>query len=103
MGAVSGAGGVVQRPQVDLVISNPPYTRRGSDGGNEESIARVFSLPVGDKESQEAIKDRTSDLLAGTPANQIAGHGTSFVVLADRMVNPGGRIAFCASGYIFGG
>ena len=94
VGAASGVGGFVQRPQVDLVISNPPYTRRGSDGGNEESIARVFSLPEGDKESQRAIRDRTTDLLAGTPANQIAGHGSSFVVLADRMVNPGGRIAF---------
>ena len=94
VGAVSGAGGFVQRPQVDLVISNPPYTRRGSDGGNEGSIARVFSLPEGDKESREAIKVRTSALLEGTPANQIAGHGSSFIVLADRMVNLGGRIAF---------
>ena len=29
-----------------------------------------------------------------TPANQIAGHGSSFTVLADRIVKPGGRIAF---------
>ena len=41
-----------------------------------------------------AIKKRTSELLRGTPANQKAGHGSSFSVLADRMVNPGGRIAF---------
>ena len=94
VGAARGAGGFVQRPQVDLVISNPPYTRQGADGGNEESIARVFSLPVGDKESRDAIKDRTSALLNGTPGNLIAGHGSSFMVLADRMVNRGGRIAF---------
>ena len=94
VGAASGVGGFVPRPQVDLVISNPPYTRRGSDGGNEESIARVFSLPDGDKESRNAIAARTSALLKGTPANQTAGHGSSFTVLADRMVNPGGRIAF---------
>ena len=32
-------------------------------------------------------------MLRGTPANQIAGHGSSFTVLADRLIKPGGRIA----------
>ena len=93
IGAVSGVGSLVRHPQADLVISNPPYTRRGSDGGHEESLARVFSLPEGDAESQSAIAKRTSELLKGTPANMNAGHGTSFTVLADRLVNPGGRAA----------
>ena len=92
--AVNGEGGVIHTPQVDLVISNPPYTRRGSDGGNEEAIARVFDLPENDPDKEEALKRATSALLKGTPANQIAGHGTSFLVLADKMVKPGGRIAF---------
>ena len=35
VGAVSGTGGLVSLPSADLVISNPPYTRRGSDGGKE--------------------------------------------------------------------
>ena len=91
--AASGAGGVVQRPKADLVISNPPFTRRGSDGGKEEALSRVFSLPEGDMESQQAIAKRTSALLKGTAANQMAGHASSFAVLADRIVNPGGRIA----------
>ena len=93
IGATSSAGSIVQRPQVNLVISNPPYTRRGSDGGHEESLARVFSLPDGGAESQNAIAKRTSALLKGTPANQMAGHASSFTVLADRLVNPGGRLA----------
>ncbi len=93
IGAASGEGGIVHRPNADLVISNPPFTRRGSDGGKEEAIARVFSLPEGDTESQQAIAKRTSALLKGTAANQIAGHGSSFAVLADRLVKPGGRIA----------
>ncbi len=37
IGAASGTGGIVQRPMTDLVISNPPFTRRGSDGGKEEA------------------------------------------------------------------
>ena len=93
IGAASGEGGIVQRPIADLVISNPPFTRRGSDGGKEEAIARVFSLPEGDTESQQAIAKRTSALLRGTAANQIAGHGSAFAVLADRLVKPGGRIS----------
>ena len=93
IGAASGAGGIVQRPMTDLVISNPPFTRRGSDGGKEEALSRVFSIPEGDLESQQAIAKRTSALLKGTAANQIAGHASSFTVLADRMVKPGGRVA----------
>ena len=94
LGATSGTGSLVSRPRADLVITNPPYTRRGADGSSEDAIARVFSVPSGDKESMDAIKKRTGELLKGTPANQRAGHGSSFSVLADRMVNPGGRIAF---------
>jgi hypothetical protein len=94
IGARSGiSGALIPRPSVDLVISNPPYTRRGSDSGHEESMARIFSLPEGDSEAQAKISRRTSELLRGTAANQIAGHGSSFAVLADRMVKRGGRIA----------
>ena len=93
IGAVSGTGGLVPLPSADLVISNPPYTRRGSDGGKEEAIARVFQLPEGDKDAEKAIRVHTSALLKGTPANQMAGHASSFTVLADRLVKRGGRVA----------
>ena len=93
IGAKGGAGSVVIAPRSDLVISNPPFTRRGSDGGKGEALARVLDLPAGDAEAQQAVARRTSALLKGTPANQMAGHGTSFTVLADRLVNRGGRIA----------
>ena len=93
IGAMSNTGSIVQRPTADLVISNPPFTRRGSDGGKEKAISRVFSLPEGEPRSIDAVKKRTSALLRGTAANQNAGHGTSFTVLADRLVNRGGRIA----------
>ena len=94
LGGMGAGGGLVKRPQADLVISNPPFTRRGSDGGKEEAISRVFSIPEGDSESKKAITKWTSGLLKQTPANQIAGHGSSFAVLADRIVKPNGRIAF---------
>ena len=93
IGAKSGAGTLVERPQADLVISNPPFTRRGSDGGKQEAISRVFSIPEGDLHSQQAVAKRTTALLKGSAANQMAGHASSFTVLADRLVNPGGRVA----------
>ena len=93
IGATTGRGTIVQRPRADLVISNPPFTRRGSDRGKEEAISRVFSLPSGDEQALQAIAKRTSALLQGTEANQMAGHASSFTVLADRMVKRGGRIA----------
>ena len=93
VGALGVTGGLIERPLADLVICNPPFTRRGSDGGKEEAISRLFSIPEGDEESKEEMKRRTSALLAGTPANQIAGAASSFTVLADRLVKPGGRVA----------
>ena len=93
MGATAGTGSIVHRPNADLVISNPPFIRRVSAPGKKEAIARVFSISEGDEDSKRAISKRTSALLKGAAANQIAGHASSFTVLADRMVNPGGRIA----------
>ena len=93
IGAMGGEGGLVPLPSADLVISNPPYTRRGSDGGKEDAIARVFQLPEGDENSKKAIASHTSALLRGTPANQMAGHASSFTALADRLVKRNGRVA----------
>lgn len=94
IGAKSGVGSIVRHPQADLVISNPPYTRSGNDGGKDKSsLASVFSLPEDDPESLKLMVEHISKLLRGTPANKIAGHASSFTVLADRIVNPGGRLA----------
>ena len=92
--ATSGSGGVVDRPRADLVISNPPYTRSGNDGGKDKSaLASVFSLPQDDANSLQSMVAHISRLLRGTPANKVAGHASSFTVLADRLVEWGGRIA----------
>ncbi|MCY3959861.1 MAG: hypothetical protein OXG65_16440 [Chloroflexi bacterium] len=93
VGAKGSAGKLVQRPRADLVISNPPFTRRGSDGGKGEALARVLDVPEGDAETRSAVARQTSTLLKGTPANQTAGHAASFTVLADRLVRPDGRLA----------
>ena len=93
IGATGSAGSLVESPRADVVISNPPFTRRGSDGGKGEALARVLDLPAGDVDAQRAVARRTSALLKGTPANQMAGHAASFTVLADRLVKSDGRLA----------
>ena len=93
IGATGSAGSLVESPRADVIISNPPFTRRGSDGGKGEALARVLDLPAGDAEAQRAVARRTSALLKGTPANQMAGHAASFTVLADRLIKPDGRLA----------
>ena len=65
IGARSGTGTLVPLPKADLVISNPPYVRRGSDGGKGDAIARMFSLSHGDRESQQAIAEKNFSLTEG--------------------------------------
>ena len=67
VGASSGAGSIVQHPNADLVICNPPFTRRGSDGGKGDALDRVFSIPEGDSETQQAVRQRTAALLKRHP------------------------------------
>jgi hypothetical protein len=72
VGPKSGITGVlVPRPNVDLVICNPPYPRRGSDGGHEEAMARIFALPEGDREAQARIGEDSPTyyrIAAGNPS-----------------------------------
>ena len=79
----------VQRPQPNLVIANPPYTRSTGNDGDER---RVFGHKPGI--DQRAMSSRLSTLISGTPANQKAGLASAFAVLADKIINPGDQLAF---------
>ena len=77
----------VELPEVDLVIMNPPFTRSqggsrllGSLDAKEFPVARRQLRRLG---QQDDISGRIS-----------AGLGALFIPLADRMVRPGGRLAF---------
>lgn len=84
--------GGVSRPTSSLVIANPPFTRFGSASGKGELNNRVFGHVPKDVESK--LTSELSKRLAHTPANQKAGLASAFIVLADRMLEPNGRIAF---------
>ena len=70
----------------DLVIMNPPFTRRTGDADR----FTAFGTSV---EEQRAMSQRESELGANTIADWNAGLGTAFAAIADNMVKPGGRIA----------
>ena len=83
---------VTDRPMSSLVIANPPFTRFGSASGKGELNNRVFGHVPKDVESK--LTSELSKRLADTPANQKAGLASAFIVLADRMLESNGRIAF---------
>lgn len=93
VGALEGkTSSTIKRPEPKLVIANPPYRRHNSSTGRGEGQNRVFGHK--DLADERDLAGRLSALLVGKPANQIAGLGSVFVVLADDLLEPGGRMAF---------
>lgn len=84
---------IAQRPCADLVIMNPPYTRHEGPGDGSDTYSTVFGL-FRDPEVERQMSRALVRALRGTPANQRVGLASAFVVLADRLVREGGRIAF---------
>ncbi len=84
----TGAGfsysATAELPALDLCVMNPPFVR--SVGGN----LLFGSLPDERGKLQTELKHRVKRL----GASATAGLGSVFVALADRWLNPGGRLAF---------
>ena len=95
---VTGAGEVeddVAMPSdCHLVIANPPFTRAGGPGDQENTLWNpIFGslLAAGDSERMKSALKRT---LEGTPGSLYAGLGSAFIVLAHQKLRIGGRLAF---------
>jgi hypothetical protein len=72
-------------PDIDLCVMNPPFVR--SVGGN----LLFGSLPDHEREQlQKVLKNRAKTL----PASIVAGLGSVFIVIADKYLREGGRMAF---------
>ena len=67
-----------QRPKVDVVIMNPPYSRTHTN-------STIFNDP-----SKDA---KLSKLAVNTPANAFAGLASHFIVLADKLLKQNGILA----------
>ena len=84
----------IQFPEeVDLIIANPPYTRTGGPGDQEnKSWNPIFGSLIND-EDQKKMNSALNKALSGTPASALAGLGSAFVVLAHQHLKIGGRLA----------
>lgn len=94
-GSVDSPGdtaGSAPRPCADLVIMNPPYTRHEGPGDGSDTFTTVFGS-FRDPDVERQMSRALVRALRGTPANQRVGLASAFVILADRLVRQGGRIA----------
>ena len=89
----SDTAGSAPRPCADLVIMNPPYTRHEGPGDGSDTFTTIFGS-FRDPDVERQMSRALVRALQGTPANQRVGLASAFVVLADRLVREGGRIAF---------
>jgi len=83
-GAAHSQDGSAELPKLDLCVMNPPFVR--SVGGN----LLFGSLPDERGRLQTELKRRVKQI----GASATAGLGSVFVALADRWLNPEGRLAF---------
>lgn len=78
----------------DLVIANPPYTRAGGPGDEQNTSWNPIFGALLSKREQEQMKNALNRTLRNTPAGVYSGLGSAFLVLAHHNLRGGGRIAF---------
>jgi hypothetical protein len=79
----------------DLVVMNPPFTRSTDHGsGKHNNVPNpMFAAFANTKAEQKKMADASNKLTAGTSAHGNAGEASIFLVLADRKIKDGGRLA----------
>jgi len=79
----------------DLVVMNPPFTRSTDHGsGKHNNVPNpMFAAFANTKEQQKKMAEATKQLTAATSAHGNAGEASIFLVLADRKIKDGGRLA----------
>jgi hypothetical protein len=79
----------------DLVVMNPPFTRSTDHGSSKHNNVPnpMFAAFSNSKEEQKKMAEATQRLTVGTSAHGNAGEASIFLVLADRKIKDGGRLA----------
>ena len=78
----------------DVMIANPPFTRAGGPGTEENTDWNPLFGSVLSKVDQRLMTNVLRGTLASSPASLYAGLGSAFLVLAQECVKAGGRLAF---------
>ncbi len=79
----------------DLVVMNPPFTRSTDHGSSKHNNVPnpMFAAFANTKQEQKKMAEAMQQLTAGTSAHGNAGEASIFLVLADRKIKDGGRLA----------
>lgn len=80
--------------QCDLFIANPPFTRAGGPGSEENADWNPLFGSVLSSADAKAMQQALRKTLDPTPGSLYAGLGSAFTVLAHERVKRGGRLAF---------
>ena len=88
---------------IDLAIANPPYTRAGGPGSDDNTSWNPLFGSVLSKRDANLMRRTLKEMLSGTPASLYAGLGSAFLVLADENLGAGGRLAFVLQGTVMTG
>ncbi len=96
---ITGTGEVADRSvrmpsDCHLVIANPPYTRAGGPGDEQNTVWNPIFGSLLDQSDAEKMQQALRTTLDGTAASLYAGLGSAFVVLADEALEDEGRLAF---------
>lgn len=78
----------------DMVVMNPPFTRDTNHEAAKWNVPNPMFAAFGSPDEQQREMARASErLLRGTSAHGNAGEASAFLVLADRKLKDGGRLA----------
>ncbi|MDE2999175.1 MAG: hypothetical protein OXU79_08890 [Gemmatimonadota bacterium] len=77
-----------------LIIANPPFTRAGGPGDEDNTHWNPIFGSMLDSDDATEMKSALRKTLSKTPASLYAGLGSAFVVLAHEKLPIGGRMAF---------
>jgi len=103
------SGSAEQREQMDmpgkchLVIANPPYTRAGGPGNEDNSNWNPIFGSLLDGKDADTMKRALEKALSPTAASMYAGLGSAFVELANQHLDHQGRLAFVLPGTLLSG
>ena len=85
---------VAKLHECHLVLANPPFTRAGGPGDQENTRWNPIFGSLLDKADSRKMQGSLRKMLKDTPASLYAGLASAFILLADECLSRNGRLAF---------
>ncbi|MDA8000484.1 MAG: hypothetical protein MPL62_04200 [Alphaproteobacteria bacterium] len=87
----------------DYILMNPPFKTHGSTGGPQDRTQSPFAVFGICEADRAAMRDLSGRLFRGTCASGLAGLGSHFLAISDRMLKPGGVMGLVLPGGLLSG